>query len=90
MDGLPVTIRTLDPPLTSSPAHRRRNQGARPQAEGEGKVSLVKRSNAARGEPISDIGAAGGVVFPEITEMQARAFRSCRARPEKGVKGFQK
>jgi len=80
MDGLPVTIRTLDPPFTNSCPYRRRNQKAGAQAEDEFEKSLGQGPVAPRANPmLGHRGCRLGVVFPEITEMQARAIFELRS-----------
>ena len=76
MDGLPVTIRTLDPPLHEFLPH-----GAEEIADLAGKmgVSVEKLSAAvaALTEANPMLGHRGcrlGIVYPEITAMQARAI----------------
>ncbi|MDR2354124.1 MAG: pyruvate, phosphate dikinase, partial [Deltaproteobacteria bacterium] len=76
MDGLPVTIRTLDPPLHEFLPHteRERNDLAH-------KFGLTPATVKARCEALKEqnpmLGLRGcrlGILFPEITEMQARAI----------------
>ncbi|HLG14610.1 MAG TPA: pyruvate, phosphate dikinase [Blastocatellia bacterium] len=89
MDGLPVTIRTLDPPLHEFLPHDEketrklaRKLKARPQHLWQRVVSL-REANPMLGHR----GCRLGVVFPEITEMQARAIFEAAAKVQKrGVK----
>jgi pyruvate,orthophosphate dikinase len=89
MDGLPVTIRTLDPPLHEFLPHDEegtrklaRKLKVRPQHLWQ-RVQLLHEANPMLGHR----GCRLGVVFPEITEMQARAIFEAAARVQKkGVK----
>ena len=82
MDGLPVTIRTLDPPLHEFLPHD--EEGTRKLAR-KLKVNwkhLWERVQAMH-EATPMLGHRGcrlGIVFPEITEMQARAIFEAAAR----------
>ncbi len=89
MDGFPVTIRTLDPPLheflpnnekdTHKLARKLKVNGAQLWA----RVQSLHEANPMLGHR----GCRLGVVFPEITEMQARAiFEAAAAVQRKGVK----
>jgi pyruvate,orthophosphate dikinase len=89
MDGLPVTIRTLDPPLHEFLPH---------DEEGTRKLARKLKANARHlWERVQSLHEANpmlghrgcrlGVVFPEITEMQAQAiFEAAAAMQKKGVK----
>ncbi len=89
MDGLPVTIRTLDPPLHEFLPHD--EEGTRKLAR---KLKVKPQHLLARVASLHEanpmLGHRGcrlGVVFPEITEMQARAIFEAAARVQKkGVK----
>ena len=89
MDGLPVTIRTLDPPLHEFLPHD--EEGTRKLAR---KLKVKPQHLWSRVESLHEanpmLGHRGcrlGVVFPEITEMQARAIFEAAARVQKkGVK----
>jgi len=89
MDGLPVTIRTLDPPLheflpNSEEDTRKlaRKLKVRTQQLWD-RVQSLHEANPMLGHR----GCRLGVVFPEITEMQARAIFEAAARVQKrGVK----
>jgi pyruvate,orthophosphate dikinase len=76
MDGYPVTIRTLDPPLHEFLPHTEeetrklaRKLKVRPQHLWE-RVQSLHEANPMLGHR----GCRLGIVFPEITEMQARAI----------------
>ena len=76
MNGLPVTIRLLDPPLheflphgDAAVADLAKKLGRTP-AEVEAKVESLHEMNPMLGHR----GCRLGVVYPEITEMQARAI----------------
>ncbi len=91
MDGLPVTIRTLDPPLHEFLPH---------DEEGTRKLARKLKTNAKHlwdrvqslheaNPMLGHRGCRLGVVFPEITEMQVRAiFEAAVAMQKKGVKVF--
>src|ERR1044072_7293633 len=89
MDGLPVTIRTLDPPLHEFLPHDEegtrklaRKLKVKPQHLWSSVVSLHEANPMLR-HPRCRL----GVVFPEIPEMQARAIFEAAARVQKkGVK----
>jgi pyruvate,orthophosphate dikinase len=85
MDGLPVTIRTLDPPLHEFLPHDEegtrklaRKLKVKPQHLWE-RVQLLHEANPMLGHR----GCRLGIVFPEITEMQARAIFEAAARVQK-------
>ena len=88
MDGLPVTIRTLDPPLHEFLPHTEEevrqvaeNMGLDPR-EVKTKVESLKEANPMLGHR----GCRLGIVFPEITEMQARAiFEAAATAQTEGV-----
>ncbi len=76
MDGLPVTIRTLDPPLHEFLPHSEREQ-----ADLAAKLGVSTEKIKAKVEALHEFnpmlghrGCRLGVVYPEITEMQARAI----------------
>jgi pyruvate,orthophosphate dikinase len=76
MAGMPVTIRTLDPPLHEFLPHETAEQQALADALG---ISLarVQERIAALHEFNPMLGFRGcrlGIIYPEITEMQARAI----------------
>jgi pyruvate,orthophosphate dikinase len=89
MDGLPVTIRTLDPPLHEFLPHDEegtrklaRKLKVKPQLLID-RVKMLHEANPMLGHR----GCRLGVVYPEITEMQARAIFEAAARVQK--KGVQ-
>jgi pyruvate,orthophosphate dikinase len=76
MAGLPVTIRTLDPPLHEFLPHTAaeikelaKDLGVKP-AEIEAKVNALAEANPMLGHR----GCRLGIAYPEITEMQVRAI----------------
>src|SRR3954454_10260400 len=76
MKGFPVTIRTLDPPLHEFLPHDPKGQaevaadlGVKPEVIAE-RVKSLHEFNPMLGFR----GCRLGIVFPEITEMQARAI----------------
>ncbi len=76
MKGLPVTIRTLDPPLHEFLPH-----GERDQRDLAGKMGISYEKLAAKVASLQEanpmLGLRGcrlGILYPEITEMQARAI----------------
>jgi pyruvate,orthophosphate dikinase len=76
MDGLPVTIRLLDPPL-----HEFVPQGAEKQAELAKALGISADDVRKRGEALHEsnpmMGHRGvrlGITYPEVTEMQIRAI----------------
>jgi pyruvate,orthophosphate dikinase len=76
MDGLPVTVRLLDPPL-----HEFVPQSAAKQAELAKSLGISPKEVKARGEALHEsnpmMGHRGvrlGVTYPEISEMQIRAI----------------
>jgi pyruvate,orthophosphate dikinase len=76
MDGLPVTIRTLDPPLHEFLPH-----DAKGQAEVAEKLGVAADVIADRVKSLHEFnpmlgfrGCRLGIVYPEITEMQCRAI----------------
>jgi pyruvate,orthophosphate dikinase len=91
MNGLPVTIRTLDPPLHEFLPHD--EEGTRKLARKLkvkwhhlwDTVQSLREANPMLGHR----GCRLGIVFPEITQMQARAIFEAAARvQQKGVKVF--
>jgi pyruvate,orthophosphate dikinase len=85
MDGFPVTIRTLDPPLHEFLPHD--EEGTRKLAKKlKVKASHLWESVQTLHEANPMLGHRGcrlGVVFPEITEMQARAIFEAAAKVQK-------
>jgi pyruvate,orthophosphate dikinase len=76
MDGFPVTIRTLDPPLHEFVPHDDETLQAlatkinMPFEEAKARVNQLHEFNPMLGHR----GCRLGIVYPEITEMQARAI----------------
>ena len=89
MDGLPVTIRLLDPPLHEFLPHEEKNQR---QMARQMKVPLekIKRRVTELHEANPMLGFRGcrlAVIYPEIQEMQVRAiFQAACEVSRKGVK----
>jgi pyruvate, orthophosphate dikinase len=88
MAGLPVTIRTLDPPLHEFLPHEDEEIKALATKMGvdyaklKGKVESLREANPMLGFR----GCRLGIVYPEITEMQARAiFTAAKQVSEEGV-----
>ncbi|MCE2900568.1 MAG: pyruvate, phosphate dikinase [Gemmatimonadetes bacterium] len=76
MDGFPVTIRLLDPPLHEFLPHGGEESFLLAQSLGLARQELARIVSALR-ETNPMLGHRGcrlGVVYPEITEMQARAI----------------
>ncbi|MBU4275752.1 MAG: pyruvate, phosphate dikinase [Proteobacteria bacterium] len=78
MAGLPVTIRTLDPPLHEFlPAHNDNKEINELAKEMGVKPAQIKKKIASLAEFNPMLGTRGcrlGISYPEITEMQARAI----------------
>src|SRR5260370_16290864 len=76
MDGLPVTIRLLDPPLHEFLPHTREEIAALakhakvPAAQLEKLIESLREANPMLGHR----GCRLGITYPEITEMQAQAI----------------
>jgi pyruvate, orthophosphate dikinase len=76
MDGFPVTIRTLDPPLHEFVPHDDKtlkelaSKIKMPFKEAKAKVEALHEFNPMLGHR----GCRLGIIYPEITEMQARAI----------------
>jgi len=84
MDGLPVTIRTLDPPLHEFLPHSKEEITALASKLGVDAKSLIEKVESLR-EANPMLGHRGcrlGIVYPEITEMQARAIFEAAARSQ--------
>ncbi len=81
MDGLPVTIRLLDPPLHEFVPHQKDQLEVLAKSIGidmanlEKRINLLKESNPMMGHR----GVRLGVTYPEITEMQVRAILEATA-----------
>jgi len=89
MDGHPVTIRTLDPPLHEFLPHDPAGQNAMAEQMGVSPQLVAERVKALHefNPMLGFRGCRLGIVYPEITEMQARAIfeAACDAAKE-GVK----
>jgi pyruvate,orthophosphate dikinase len=76
MKGYPVTIRTLDPPLHEFLPHDDKGQAEMAREMGVSKEVIAERVKGLH-EQNPMLGFRGcrlGIVYPEITEMQARAI----------------
>ncbi|HTY62062.1 MAG TPA: pyruvate, phosphate dikinase [Acidobacteriota bacterium] len=89
MDGLPVTIRTLDPPLHEFLPHgeeETRKLARKLKVNAKSLWNTVQSLHEAN-PMLGHRGCRLGVVFPEITEMQAQAiFQAAVNMQKKGVK----
>jgi pyruvate,orthophosphate dikinase len=89
MDGLPVTIRTLDPPLHEFLPHSEedtRKLARKLKVNAKNLWDSVQSLHEAN-PMLGHRGCRLGVVFPEITEMQARAiFEAAANVQKKGIK----
>ncbi|MSO85639.1 MAG: pyruvate, phosphate dikinase [Rhodospirillales bacterium] len=89
MDGLPITIRLLDPPLNEFLPHRDADIAEVAAAAGAD-LNLVRARALDLDEANPMLGHRGcrlGVTYPEIYEMQARAiFEAAAAVAKEGVK----
>src|SRR5215472_8249953 len=76
MKGFPVTIRTLDPPLHEFLPHEDAGQAAVAKELGVSKEVIAERVKALHefNPMLGFRGCRLGIVYPEITEMQARAI----------------
>jgi len=91
MDGYPVIIRTLDPPLHEFLPHGNNEIGMLAEKLGltfnkvKGRVDALREANPMLGFR----GCRLGIIYPEITEMQARAiFKAAAAVAKEGVKVY--
>ncbi len=91
MQGLPVTVRLLDPPLHEFVPHEEKNQKEMADKLGIS-VSEVKAAVDSLHEFNPMLGHRGcrlGITYPEITEMQARAIIEAALNlKKKGVKAI--
>jgi pyruvate,orthophosphate dikinase len=89
MNGLPVTIRTIDPPLHEFVPH---DEAAQRQLAAEIGISYEKVHQRVEGlhefNPMLGLrGCRLGIIYPEITEMQSRAIFEAAANIQaKGIK----
>src|SRR5207253_3415577 len=76
MKGFPVTIRTLDPPLHEFLPHDPKGQDEMAQDLGVSRLVIAERVKALHefNPMLGFRGCRLGNVYPEITEMQARAI----------------
>jgi pyruvate,orthophosphate dikinase len=75
MDGLPVTIRLLDPPLHEFLPHERRGYPALPSAsDGPADIRQARNDLMEVNPMLGFRGCRLSVVYPEITKMQVRAI----------------
>ncbi|MBA4176099.1 MAG: pyruvate, phosphate dikinase [Leptothrix sp. (in: Bacteria)] len=76
MDGLPVTIRLLDPPLHEFVPHDEAGQAAmaREMQVSAGKIRMRVEELHEFNPMLGHRGCRLGITYPEITEMQARAI----------------
>jgi len=89
MDGRPVTIRTIDPPLHEFVPHEEKAQ-----RELAAQMGITYEKVHARVEGLHEFnpmlgfrGCRLGIIFPEITEMQSRAiFEAAANVKQKGIK----
>ncbi|MCI0490520.1 MAG: pyruvate, phosphate dikinase [Blastocatellia bacterium] len=88
MDGLPVTIRTLDPPLHEFLPHTRKETDELANKLNVSSDHLWQRVESLRelNPMLGHRGCRLGVVFPEITEMQTRAIFEAAAKVQRGGK----
>jgi pyruvate,orthophosphate dikinase len=76
MDGRPVTIRLLDPPLHEFVPHNEERMQALAKELGVNMTELHKRAESLRenNPMLGHRGVRLGITYPEITEMQVRAI----------------
>ncbi len=88
MDGLPVTIRLLDPPLHEFLPHGGEEAKllARTLGMERAELNRIVESLRETNPMLGHRGCRLGITFPEITEMQARAiFRAALAVSKRGI-----
>ncbi|MGA9120666.1 MAG: pyruvate, phosphate dikinase [Bacteroidota bacterium] len=91
MDGLPVTIRLLDPPLHEFVPHRADERAKLAQSLGISVDEFAKRADALHenNPMMGHRGVRLGITYPEITEMQVRAiFESAVELVQEGKKAL--
>ncbi|NBX35174.1 pyruvate, phosphate dikinase, partial [bacterium] len=89
LDGLPATIRLLDPPLHEFVPHDDKAQAELAKKLGISKDKVVARVAALHefNPMLGHRGCRLGIAYPEITETQARAiFEAAAAVQKKGIK----
>lgn len=76
MDGYPVTIRTIDPPLHEFVPHEEKQQRELAEQMGISFEKVHQRVNSLHefNPMLGFRGCRLGIIYPEITEMQARAI----------------
>ena len=76
MDGCPVTIRTLDPPLHEFLPHTDEEIAALAAVSGKSAAEIKAKTEALKEQNpmLGHRGCRLGIVYPEITAMQARAI----------------
>ncbi|MDI6731725.1 MAG: pyruvate, phosphate dikinase, partial [Candidatus Margulisbacteria bacterium] len=76
MDGLPVTIRLLDPPLHEFVPHERKQQEEIAADLGVSVDKVIQKVNSLHefNPMLGHRGCRLGIIYPEITEMQSRAI----------------
>ena len=89
MDGLPVTIRLLDPPLHEFLPHEKSLVNALAKAMGipARRVAAAAQALAETNPMLGHRGCRLGITYPEITEMQSHAiFEAAVACAKRGLK----
>ncbi len=81
MDGLPVTIRLLDPPLHEFVPRSAENQQKLAEALGVDVETVIKRSSALKenNPMMGHRGVRVGITYPEISAMQIKAILEAAA-----------
>ena len=76
MDGLPVTIRTLDPPLHEFLPHTEEDINELAEITSQDPASIMAKIESLKEQNpmLGHRGCRLGIVYPEITAMQARAI----------------
>jgi len=88
MNGRPVTIRTIDPPLHEFLPHEEKDQRALAAEMGLSYEKVKERVESLHefNPMLGFRGCRLGIIYPEITEMQARAiFEAAAATKKKGI-----
>ncbi len=91
MDGYPVTIRTLDPPLHEflPKDERSINELARRVGKSPEEIKKISENLKEMNPMLGHRGCRLGITYPEITEMQARAIFEAAAKAIKeGIKAI--
>ncbi|MBI2419793.1 MAG: pyruvate, phosphate dikinase, partial [Ignavibacteriales bacterium] len=89
MKGFPVTVRTLDPPLHEFLPHKKEEQEELAKALGISMATLTAKMDTLHefNPMLGFRGCRLGILYPEITEMQARAiFEAAIEAVAEGVK----